>query len=254
MQAAVALQSLQLDPTEEDPEVALSLSLSLPLSPAACAPAAESTAVTLHAESRAVAPSCAAAELLLGEWQAGTKTAATRFYYLYKDRVYRWARIKARDHHLAEDLCQEVWRRIHRSVLTYRAGTSPNAWVYRILINTHRSLWRRGQRFFASLLPGLSGEEVSEGPPGTVTQAGSSPEALFTRKQELEVILKAMHEIPEPFRKVVFLRYVEGLPIDEVATILGVTDGTVKSRLSRGIEKLRERLGLRGQSQPGVGR
>ena len=192
MQAAVALQSLQLDPTEEDPEVALSLSL--PLSPAACAPAAESTAVTLHAESRAVAPSCAAAELLLREWQAGTKTAATRFYYLYKDRVYRWARIKARDHHLAEDLCQEVWRRIHRSVLTYRAGTSPNAWVYRILINTHRSLWRRGQRFFASLLPGLSGEEVSEGPPGTVTQAGSSPEALFTRKQELEVILKAMHE------------------------------------------------------------
>ena len=247
MQAAVALRSL----LREDP--AAQTAVALPV--AERLPTPEYTVAELPTPTTAEnpgAPDCAAAEVLIRQWQTGVKTSATRFYYLYKDRVYRWARVKTRDRHLAEDLCQEVWRRIHRSLQTYRVGTSPTAWVYRILLNTHRSLWRRGQRFFAGLLPSLHEEQAPESLPAMATSLAGTPESLFSRKQELELILNAMHKIPESFRQVVFLRYVEGLPIEEVASILGVSEGTVKSRLNRGLEKLRERLGAGSQPRQGV--
>jgi RNA polymerase sigma-70 factor (ECF subfamily) len=244
MHAAVALPSLAREHTAEDATAPLRSAPRRPW-PGYAPVAAPATGCAVRADSTE-------AEQLIREWQAGKKAAATHFYYLYKDRVYRWARIKTRDPHLAEDLCQEVWRRIHRSLQTYRLGTSPSAWVYRILINTHRSLWRRGQRFVASLLSGLQGEQASPLLPEPSSALGGTPETLCNRKQELEQILSAMHAIPECYRQVVFLRYVEGLPIEEVANILGITDGTVKSRLNRGIEKLRERIGLCVQSRPGV--
>jgi RNA polymerase sigma-70 factor (ECF subfamily) len=244
MQAAVALRSVQHEDPAEDAAVALPAALS--------EPTPEYIVAALPTAARPVVPPTADAEQLIRDWQAGVKPAATRFYYLYKDRIYCWARVKTRDPHLAEDLCQEVWRRIHRSLQTYRPGTSPTAWVYRILINTHRSLWRRGQRFFAGLLPSYQDEHEIERLPEPATSLLGAPEALFTRKQELELILNAMHALPESFRRVVFLRYVEGLPIEEVAVILGISEGTVKSRLNRGLEKLRERLGEHVPSAKGV--
>jgi RNA polymerase sigma-70 factor (ECF subfamily) len=239
MHATAALRSIPRAHLAEDTAVAL---------PSA---AREVPAASAATPLPAAAPSNPVAEQLIRDWQAGVQTAATGFYYLYKDRVYRWARVKTRDVHLAEDLCQEVWRRIHRSLRTYRFGTSPNAWVYRIVINTHRSLWLRGQRFFARLLPAPGEEPADGGEPAAGSAFGGTPEALYTRKQEMEHILHAMHELPESFRRVVFLRYVEGLPIEEVAQILGISDGTVKSRLNRGIDKLREKMGLRGASRQG---
>lgn len=188
------------------------------------------------------------AEHFICRWQAGERTAAREFYSLYKDRVYRWAYVKTRNTHAAEDLCQEVWGRIHRSLPTYRPGSSPNAWVYTILVNTHRSLWRRGQNFVESIVDRfLDGDGADKSLPGQGA-LGGTPEAMLAHKQELEVILTAMHEIPETYRSVVILRLVEELPIDEVASILHLSEGTVKSRLNRGVEKLRERLARTARS------
>lgn len=195
------------------------------------------------------------AEHFIRSWQAGERAAAREFYSLYKDRVYRWAFLKTRNPHAAEDLCQEVWGRIHRSLHTYRPGTNPNAWVYRILINAHRSLWRRGQHFVESLvdrfLEGPEAEPAGDAPLALCGSVGGTPESMLAHKQELAVILSALHEIPEIYRTVVILRIVEELPIEEVATILELSQGTVKSRLSRGVEKLRERLGQKAQSGSG---
>ena len=246
MQAVVVLGSLHQEDPAEDAAVALPAPLH-ELTP-------EYTGTTLPTTDRTAATSSAEDEQLIREWQAGVKTAGTRFYYLYKDRIYRWALVKTRDPHQAEDLCQEVWRRIHRSLQTYREGTSPKSWVYRILINTHRSLWRRGKRFFAGLLPSLQDNHELDNLPEVATSRGGTPEALLTHKQELELAINAMHKIPEPFRRVVFLRYGEGLPIEDVANILGISEGTVKSRLNRGMEKLRELLGANEKSRPGVKR
>lgn len=194
----------------------------------------------LMASSQPAAEAAVDAEQFIRRWQAGERTAAREFYSLYKDRVYRWAYLKTRNTHAAEDLCQEVWGRIHRSLPTYRPGSSPNAWVFTILVNTHRSLWRRSQNFVESLVDRLLDGDGAE--KGGQEAFGGTPEAMLAHKQELEVILTAMHEIPETYRSVVILRLVEELPIEEVASILHLSEGTVKSRLNRGVEKLRERL------------
>ena len=187
----------------------------------------------------------AQAEQFIRKWQAGEKTAAREFYFLYKDRIYRWAFVKTRNSHAAQDLCQEVWHRIHRSLLTYRPGTSPNAWVYKILLNTHRSLWRRGQRIFENILEYFLDEGEAKKGSFAASLLHYTPESLLAQKQELTAVLDALHEIPEAFRSVVILRIVEELPIEEMASILDLSEGTVKSRLNRGVEKLREQLGLR---------
>lgn len=189
-------------------------------------------------------PEVERAEVLIRRWQAGDKKASNDFFNLYKFTVYHWARIKTRDHDSAEDLCQEVWKRIHRSLLTYHAGTSPKAWIYRILINTHRSLWRRGQCLIGQLAARLLSESAHSESANSYYSVAITPESILARKQQIEVVISVLRNISEPYQTVIFLRYMEGLSIEEIAEIHRVSIGTVKSRQNRGIEQMRELLGI----------
>jgi RNA polymerase sigma factor (sigma-70 family) len=132
------------------------------------------------------------------------------------------------DPHITEDLTADVFLAAYRSLPTYRASEIPfRAWLWRIATN-RVNRWARRRNGLASILERLSrlhtaSTESSE----TRDYTGSLAAFLQLRPDEQDVLS---------------LHHIEGLGIDEVALILGVPAGTVKSRLSRSRDALRKKL------------
>jgi RNA polymerase sigma-70 factor (ECF subfamily) len=129
------------------------------------------------------------------------------------------------DQHEAEDVVQEAltraavrWRRISRYEV-------PDLWVRRVALNLAANGARRRRRRLAAL--------VRIGPPPELPPA--SPDAV--------ALAQALRTLPMPYRQALVLHHLIGLPVTEVATELGVPEGTVKTRLARGRRRLAEALG-----------
>jgi RNA polymerase sigma-70 factor (ECF subfamily) len=115
----------------------------------------------------------------------------------------------------AEDVVQEAFVRALDHVRVFRRADNPEAWLSRVAINIQRSRWRRMKRY-AGLQPRL----VERGMPPDV------------RAETLD-LLEVLGGLPAGQREAVVLHHLADLPVEEVAAVLGVPAGTVKSRLSR---------------------
>ena len=142
----------------------------------------------------------------------------------------------------AEDLVQETFAKAFVAWAQFQQGTNLKAWLYRIMTNTHINLYNKRAKDQAK--GGL--EELEDWQLGSA----ESVTALSSRSAELEAIdnlpsdtiKKALQEIPEEFRMVVYYAVVDGLPYAEIAEIMGTPVGTVMSRLHRGKKLLRTLL------------
>ena len=142
--------------------------------------------------------------------------------------LYATACRLTRNTHDAEDLVQETFLRAYRGFGGYTPGTNIRAWLYTILHRVHQDALRRKLR-----APGFN-ELEDDGPPVPAPQA-----AL---EQGGEDLVRALEELPEPFRTAVVLRDVEELRYEEIARALEIPVGTVMSRIHRGRAWLRQRL------------
>ncbi|WP_296631422.1 sigma-70 family RNA polymerase sigma factor [Rhodoluna sp.] len=142
----------------------------------------------------------------------------------------------------AEDLVQETFAKAFVAWAQFQQGSNLKAWLYRIMTNTHINLYNKKAKDQAK--GGL--DELEDWQLGSA----ESVTALSTRSAELEAIdnlpsetiKKAMQEIPEEFRMVVYYAVVDGLPYAEIAEIMNTPVGTVMSRLHRGKKLLRTLL------------
>ena len=140
----------------------------------------------------------------------------------------------------AEDLVQEVTTRAYAALHQLRPGTSPKAWLHRILANTFATGYRKRRR---EPLRGYDGDF-----PEWLLAAGSLvPTARSAEAEALDLladseILRALRDLPEDFRMAVYLADIEGYAYKEIAEIMGTPVGTVMSRLHRGRGRLREQL------------
>ncbi|MGH7613890.1 MAG: sigma-70 family RNA polymerase sigma factor [Gemmatimonadales bacterium] len=136
----------------------------------------------------------------------------------------------------AEDLVQDAMLRAYRSWDRFTLGTNAKGWLLTILRNLFINEYRRRRRHpetvdLDTIEPFTVFEKVEEDPQG----------AFFDRIVDEEV-LRAVDELPEVFREAVMLSDVEGLSYEEVAKVLEVPVGTVKSRLYRGRRMLQAKL------------
>jgi len=136
----------------------------------------------------------------------------------------------------AEDLVQDAMFRAYRSWDRYTLGTNAKGWLLTILRNLFINEYRRRRRHpetvdLDTIEPFAVFEKGQEDPPG----------AFFDRIVDDEV-LRAVDELPEVFREAVMLSDVEGLSYEEIAKVLDVPVGTVKSRLYRGRRMLQAKL------------
>jgi RNA polymerase sigma-70 factor, ECF subfamily len=155
----------------------------------------------------------------------------------FLDSLYGAALRLTRNADRAQDLVQDTYLKAIRARGRYTTGSNLKAWLYTILHNTWRNRQRDGARSrvsFDSAVVEEAAEGASLGPSGHV----ESPETLLLRATIDADLQQALDALPESFREAVWLRDVDELSYQEIASVLGVPIGTVMSRLSRGRKQL----------------
>jgi RNA polymerase sigma-70 factor (ECF subfamily) len=151
----------------------------------------------------------------------------------HSDRVYRLAYRLTGNRVDAEDLTQEVFVRVFRSLDTYSPGTF-EGWLHRITTNLFLDQARRRQRI---RFDALSDERAAR-----LTSTLADPHSAYAERTFDDDIERALASLPPDFRAAVVLCDVEGLSYEEIATILDAKLGTVRSRIHRGRAMLRASL------------
>jgi RNA polymerase sigma-70 factor (ECF subfamily) len=154
-------------------------------------------------------------------------------------RLRRYARFKVHDPDLADDLVQECLLRAVAKINTWQPGTNLRAWLITILHNVTMSHFRLRKRRPTTVELLADGRELAV--------AGS-----HDRNLEMSELQHALDQLSEDHREVLLMVVVEGLRYEEVAGILGIPTGTVRSRLFRARATLKEHLNGGGSNMPGA--
>ena len=160
------------------------------------------------------------------------------------DAVYRFALRLTGAPDRAQDLVQDTFLRAYKSWDLYTPGTNCKSWLFTICRNLFVRQWERGVRHDQIVAENAvrDGSGLEPVNPVWASVEGVDPEGDFFSSFVDEEILRAIGDLPEEYRMAVMLSDVEGLAYDEIATLLDVPVGTVKSRLFRGRRRLQERL------------
>ncbi|MCM3872487.1 MAG: sigma-70 family RNA polymerase sigma factor [Pyrinomonadaceae bacterium] len=145
----------------------------------------------------------------------------------------------------ARDLTQETFLRAFQSIEHFRGDADLRTWIYRIAINQARNRWRWWRRRRRDSTVSLDSSDERGGKPLTnalPADRGNTPEQDTLAHEREGVLRAALLTLGRAYRETVILRDIEGLSYEEVAATLGISIGTVKSRLARGRSELRRKL------------
>jgi RNA polymerase sigma-70 factor (ECF subfamily) len=152
----------------------------------------------------------------------------------YRDRAYRVAWFVTRERGEAEDATQEAFVKAYHALPRFRPDAPFEPWILRIVANEARNRVRSSRRR-ETLVARAAAAQPEE--------AAASPEAAALATEERETLLRAMDRLNERDRLVIAYRYLFDLSEAEMADALDLRPGTVKSRLSRAMSRLRGELG-----------
>ena len=184
---------------------------------------------------------------LVAELKAGSEEAFALLIAHYHQPLYSLIARSINDPADAADITQEVFIKVFRSIRSFNGDSSLRTWLYRIALHeasNQRRWWSRHKRQEITIDAPAETEEdgQSYSLASTLTDGAGSP---FDHAAQGELRLRveaALRQLPEVFRTVVVLREIEGFSYEEIAEVLDVNLGTVKSRLTRGRSTLRTLL------------
>jgi len=165
----------------------------------------------------------------------GDPAAFEELYALHSGRVYGLCLRLSGDPEDAFDLAQEVFLRIHRHLARFRGRSSLKTWIYRVTVNHCRSRLSRRRPPSSSLDDPMAARHEPR-------SEEADPERRASASEQGRRIAAALARLPVRFRIPVVLRDVEGLAYGEIARILRIPVGTVRSRIARARESLRVEL------------
>ncbi|MBI5640271.1 MAG: sigma-70 family RNA polymerase sigma factor [Nitrospirae bacterium] len=174
---------------------------------------------------------------LIERFKDGDNSAFEELILKYQDRIYNLCRHMLGNAHDAEDMAQDSFIKAYQNLKRFRPEASFYTWLYRIAVNTCLDFKKRP--FFESLFrTSDKGEEfvlepISEGP---------SPEKELETRQMMHALQKGLAQLSPKFRTVLILREMEGFSYEEIAEVLDLSTGTVKSRISRAREELKKSM------------
>lgn len=153
----------------------------------------------------------------------------------YEERILRLVRGMVPEADM-QDVAQEAFLKAFRKLDSFDGRSSFYTWIYRISANTAMD-WRKKERRrrHAPLPEGSEGEDLLPG-------RGPGPATQVTRRELGDLIESAIAALPPKYHEIVVLRETQGLSYEEIAQTLGISKGTVESRLFRARERLREKL------------
>lgn len=172
---------------------------------------------------------------LIQQVRSGDNRAFDQLVLQYQQEVFAVAFRMLGEWEDAKEVAQDTFIRAYRAIGTFRHDAKFSTWVIAITLNlcrNRRRWWARRKRFIVTSLDaprdteeGSQIQEVADPAPG--------PAMEIERREKREYLLKTLQMLSEPFRNVVVLRDLQGYSYEEIARMLGVRVGTVKSRLNR---------------------
>jgi len=173
----------------------------------------------------------------------GDETAFTEAFHLYKDMVYTLAFKLLTDKTESMDVAQEVFFTLYKKVSSFRGECSLKTWIYRVTINeaANRNRWWRRKLRDRTLSLSIGPTQEDQKPLDPPSE-DTSPARICFSKEIREALEVGLRNLPFNQRVAVTLRDVEGLSYEEIAEITSTHSGTIKSRIARGRERLRQYL------------
>jgi RNA polymerase sigma-70 factor, ECF subfamily len=156
-------------------------------------------------------------------------------------RVYRVLWMLVRNHEEADTLTQECFLRAYQKLSTFRGESSIETWLLKIAVNLTRDAARNRKLSFWKKLIGLD-DEHGGAAAAQVSAPQSSPEQALMAREEVNAIWAVVADLSPQQRAVFTLRFVEQMELREIASVLGVRVGSVKSQLFRAVHAVREGL------------
>ncbi len=168
---------------------------------------------------------------LAGRLKAGDNTAADELVDVYYSRIYLYMRRLGHSRHASEDLTQESFLKAWQHIGQLRDTNAITGWLYRIASNVSNRYWRRNRR---RETVNLETFDLPDQQPGGSEKVDDS--------EQIDKIKDAVVALSAKARQVIILHYMQHLTIAEAAQAAGIRQGTFKSRLSRALNALKERL------------
>lgn len=162
-----------------------------------------------------------------------------RFVYHTALRMLRVCGGRAED---GEDVAQSAFLKAWRSISSFRGECAFSTWLYRITVNCARDHCRTEARHPTTSLSAVGDDDEEFAIDVPVTEGDEVPEDALDRKETVRLVRHAIQSLPEDMRTVILLRDIEELSYAEIADLLGLETGTVKSRLNRARMALKEAL------------
>ncbi len=184
---------------------------------------------------------------IVAELKAGNEDAYAWLVTHFHQPVYSLVLRMVSDPADAADTTQDVFLKVFRGIQRFQGNSSLKTWIYRIAVHeasNRKRWWCRHKGRETSLEP-LHSESEGAAALGLkdVLVDGSESPFDYTAHEEVRArVERELAQVPEPFRTTVVLRDIEDLSYEEIAEVMQVSLGTVKSRLTRGRDALRKRL------------
>lgn len=174
------------------------------------------------------------------ELMSGSGDAFKKLVDTYQQKVFNTAISMVQDHGSAEDITQEVFVTVFKSILSFNEQSSISTWIYRITVNKcldHlRAKKRQKYGLFSQLFPRSSGAPPADKP------YFDHPGIQLERRENARYLFAAIEELPHNQKTVFVLAHIEELPQKEIAAIMDLTVKAVESLLQRAKGNLRKKL------------
>lgn len=154
----------------------------------------------------------------------------------YKDSLYRYCLARTGNEDRANDLVQETFIRVYRSLPTFKLGKQFGPWIFAIASNVLRTSWGRIKREQDIASQIFYPEDPDQ----------NNPEHDAMQAETRTELVRVLRNLPHDLYEVLFLYYFEGLPVSDIAETLSIGEENVKSRLFRGRKKVKELLQPKG--------
>ena len=177
-------------------------------------------------------------QIWIDDARRGDQDAFAQLVRLYEKRVYALTLRMCKNSADAEEAAQEAFLAAWQGLAFFRGESSFSTWLYRLASNACVDLLRREGRHRSAAGPSLNDEEAAV----DVADDAPSPHALAERAELRQQIEAGLSALPEEYRQVLVLREMHQQTYDEIAEILSLDLGTVKSRINRGRKRLRKIL------------
>ena len=174
--------------------------------------------------------------------QKGDQAAFRRLVERHQRRAFAIAMGLVRDENDARELVQDAFLRVYRNLNSFQGGSSFFTWLYRIVTNLAIDLMRKPGRRDAELVDNQSASDEPTEFPLVSRIDGADPIDVMRRREIAGRIQAALDALPPYHRGVILMREVEGMSYEEMAVAMGVSKGTIMSRLFHARQKLQRAL------------